>query len=149
MARKKNKGGCGCSGASAMPSEYKGGSNFGAASINIGNVGINNTIPNYSVNTYNNDPLHMSISSRNLPNTLVSGGKRRKTVRRKTLKKRKTLKRRKTNIRYIKRKKYGGKFMLSALTPIPTLGLFGPNQIDSSPNVQPITKITDSNPALI
>lgn len=135
----KKRGGCGCAGSnnSNTLGFMRGGSDFGLASINTKDIGLNNTIPNYSVNTHNSDPIYMAISSRNLPN--ISGGKKSKKSKR-------TKKSKKTN----KRKTYKrGGSILSTFIPIPIGGLFGPNQVNSAPNIQPITGINDSNPALI
>lgn len=139
--QQKIRGGCGCSSSSNAPGLMTGGSDFGEPSININNVGLHNVIPNYSINTHNHDPLYTSVDTRQLPNNFLSGGKKRKTKYNKSKRRYKNKSR--------KNKKRGGNSLLSTFIPIPTSGLFGPNQVNSAPNDQPLTRINDSNPALI
>lgn len=137
--RKTMRGGCGC-GVSQTSSIFKGGSNFGPASIDTNTIGLESQIPNYGINTYSNDPLHMSISARNVPNDFFKGGKKRRS------RKQKKRMRKNRSIRY---RKIGGTSLISTFSPIPIGGLFGSQQVNPNANVQPVINITDSNPQMI
>lgn len=142
-ARSYKKGGCGC-GATSNYTLLKGGSPFGTSSIDTTMIGLDNTIPNYNTNIYSNDPLYTSISSRNVPNDFLKGGKTTMRKKRRSRKTKKALRKNKTT----RNKKRGGN-LLSTFIPIPASGIFGPGQVNPAPNVQPVTNISESNAPLI